>query len=276
VLLALWQHYQIFRDIEFIKPLYRPLVRGCADFMVEYRDQNTGLPLPSYDLWEERRGVHAFTVAAVWAGLEAAGNFARTYNQQELADHYHQTAEEMRQGAVTHLWDSQRGYFSRTLYPSGNGSYRRDSILDVSLLALPLLGMLKPDDPKVRATVEAIHRRLWCQTEVGGLARYENDYYHQVSRDTEKVPGNPWFIGALWLARYYISIAHSHADLERARELLRWTERYALPSGLLPEQVNPYTGEPLSVAPLTWSHAAYVTTVQEYLLAFKRLSGELV
>ena len=276
VLLALWRHYEIFWDIEFIKPLYRPLVRGCADFMVEYRDQSTGLPLPSYDLWEERRGVHAFTVAAVWAGLEAASSFARIFNQTEFADYYHQMAEEMRQGAVTHLWDPQRGYFSRTLYPSGNGSYQRDSTLDVSLLALPLLGMLGPDDPKVRATVEAIRQRLWCQTQVGGLARYENDYYHQVSQDTEKVPGNPWFIGTLWLARYYISTARSQADLERARELLRWAQQHALSSGLLPEQVNPYTGEPLSVTPLTWSHAEYVKTVQDYLLAFKRLSSELV
>jgi Glycosyl hydrolases family 15 len=103
----------------------------------------------------------------------------------------------------------RRGYFSRTLYPTGSGFYQRDSTLDVSLLALPLLGMLGPDDPKVRATVEAIHQRLWCQTQVGGLARYENDYYHQVSRDTEKVPGNPWFIGTLWLAQYYISAARS-------------------------------------------------------------------
>jgi GH15 family glucan-1,4-alpha-glucosidase len=128
----------------------------------------------------------------------------------------------------------------------------------------------------IRATVEAIRQQLWCQTQLGGLARYENDYYHQVSRDTKKVPGNPWFIGTLWLARYYISTARSHADLEHARELLRRAQQHALPSGLLPKQVNPYTGEPLSVAPLTWSHAEYVETVQDYWLAFKRLSGELV
>ncbi len=31
------------------------------------------------------------------------------------------------------------------------------------------------------------------------------------------------------------------------------------------EQLHPYTGEPLSVSPLTWSHAEYVRTVQEYI-----------
>jgi hypothetical protein len=38
-----------------------------------------------------------------------------------------------------------------------------------------------------------------------------------------------------------------------------------LPSGVLAEQVHPYTNQPLSVSPLTWSHAAFVTTVLEYL-----------
>jgi glucoamylase len=34
------------------------------------------------------------------------------------------------------------------------------------------------------------------------------------------------------------------------------------------EQLHPYTGEPLSVSPLTWSHAEYVRTVQEYIDRF--------
>jgi hypothetical protein len=33
---------------------------------------------------------------------------------------------------------------------------------------------------------------------------------------------------------------------------------------VLSEQVHPYTGEPLSVSPLTWSHAAFVSAVQHY------------
>jgi glucoamylase len=38
-----------------------------------------------------------------------------------------------------------------------------------------------------------------------------------------------------------------------------------LPSGTMSEQLHPYTGEPLSVSPLTWSHAEYVRAVREYL-----------
>jgi hypothetical protein len=40
---------------------------------------------------------------------------------------------------------------------------------------------------------------------------------------------------------------------------------HALPSGVLAEQVDPYSDAPRSVSPLTWSHASFVTTVVEYL-----------
>ena len=39
----------------------------------------------------------------------------------------------------------------------------------------------------------------------------------------------------------------------------------SLPSGVLAEQVHPYPGEPLSVSPLTWSHATFVAAVLELL-----------
>src|SRR5881394_1594445 len=50
----------------------------------------------------------------------------------------------------------------------------------------------------------------------------------------------------------------------RVAPFLEWCATRALPSGVLSEQVHPYTGEPLSVSPLTWSHAAFVSAVQRY------------
>ena len=41
--------------------------------------------------------------------------------------------------------------------------------------------------------------------------------------------------------------------------------RHALPSGVMAEQVHPLSGEPLSVSPLTWSHATFVAAVNDYL-----------
>ena len=64
VLWSLWNHFVIYRDIEFIKPLYRRLIKNAADFMCSYRDEETGLPDESYDLWEERRGILSLFSAA--------------------------------------------------------------------------------------------------------------------------------------------------------------------------------------------------------------------
>ena len=39
--------------------------------------------LVSYDLWEERLGVHSFTVASVYGGLMEASNFTRLFGEKD-------------------------------------------------------------------------------------------------------------------------------------------------------------------------------------------------
>jgi GH15 family glucan-1,4-alpha-glucosidase len=272
---ALWQHYERDRDIEFIRPLYRKLVRTGADFMATFRENHTKLPAPSFDLWEERRGIHAFTTAAVWAGLTAGRNFAVAFGQHELAKRYAVAAQEIREAALTHLWDEDRGRFVRTVAVLPDGMIVKDATIDISLAGIFLFGMLPAADPRVVATMKAIEQRLTVRTPIGGIARYENDYYFQVSQDVTNVPGNPWFVSTLWLAEWYIATAATLDDLERPLALLRWCASKALPSGVLAEQVHPYTGEPLSVSPLTWSHAAFVSAVQHYARASARIQGRL-
>ncbi|NUM80355.1 glycoside hydrolase family 15 protein, partial [bacterium] len=97
------------------------------------------------------------------------------------------------------------------------------------------------------------------------------DYYHQISQDLKNVPGNPWFICTLWWAQYQIMRARNKTELREALPTLEWVATRALKSGILAEQVNPYTNAPLSVSPLTWSHAMVVTCVMEYLRKLERL-----
>jgi GH15 family glucan-1,4-alpha-glucosidase len=131
--------------------------------------------------------------------------------------------------------------------------------------------MYRPDDPQIVPTMQAIREQLWVKTSVGGVARYTNDHYHQVSQDISNVPGNPWFICTLWLAEWYSLTAKHPDDLKQALDILEWVAAHALPSGILAEQVDPYTEQPVSVSPLTWSHAAYVSTVLTYLQRKKHL-----
>jgi glucoamylase len=140
----------------------------------------------------------------------------------------------------------------------------KDATIDISLAGIFLFGLLPASDDRVRSTMRAIEERLTVRTPIGGIARYENDSYFQVSRDVANVPGNPWFVATLWLTEHLIAIAERPEDLKRPLAYLEWCTRRALPSGILSEQVHPYTGEPLSVSPLTWSHAAFVSAVQRF------------
>ncbi|MNH34375.1 hypothetical protein D3C79_949670 [compost metagenome] len=119
--------------------------------------------------------------------------------------------------------------------------------------------------------MEAIKEGLQVKTHVGGIARYTNDYYFQQTGEIDKVPGNPWIICTLWSANYEIDSAQTLEELEQPRLTLKWVADKALQSGLLPEQLNPYDGSPLSVAPLTWSHATVVQSVSKYAAKYNQL-----
>lgn len=271
VIWALWHHYEEFRDIEFARQLYRPLITNAADFLVAFRDTATGLPLPSWNLWEDRRGIHTFTCATVVGGLRAAANFARLFGEFETAARYEQAAQEVAEGMRTILYRPELGRFARSIIPKEDDQFEIDETVDASLFGIFYFGAFAPDDPLVRETMKAVEERLWAKTEVGGLARYEADGYMRVTDDLKSVPGNPWYICTLWLADYRIASAMSLEELERAVEILEWVVERSLPSGVLAEQVDPLTGAPLSVSPLTWSHSTVVATVIGYLRKLEAL-----
>jgi GH15 family glucan-1,4-alpha-glucosidase len=269
VLWSLWEHYLRFHDLEFVKRVYNPLVTRGGTFLARYRDSETGLPGPSYDLWEERYGIFTFTTAAVWAGLEAARHLARIFGDPEREREFGRAARQIRFAALAYLWDDRAGRFLRGILVE-DGQRRRDPTVDSSLFGLAQFGMLPPTDARVVATLAAVEDRLWCGAPVGGIARYEGDGY---LRATGEVPGNPWILCTLWLADWIATLARDHADLEPTRTLLEWAAARALPSGVLAEQVHPRTGGQLSVSPLTWSHATLVSSIHHYLAAWDRLAG---
>ena len=265
ILWALWFNFDKFRDIEFTVKQYENLVIRCGDFLASYRDSKTGLPLPSYDLWEEKWGVHTFTVSAVYAGIRAAEHFARFFKDTRRIKICNRAAEEVKAAMGKYLYSHDHKRFLKTIVPRKDGSFDRDLTLDASIYAPFYFGVFDPEDEKVVNTMNAIKEGLWVKTDVGGVARYEGDRYHRATENLKEVPGNPWVICTLWLAQWIISKAKGPEEMGEAIAILDWVASRALPSGVLAEQVHPITNQPLSVSPLTWSHAAYVSTVLEYL-----------
>jgi glucoamylase len=270
--LVIWllaRHYERTRDLELLRDVYARLVVSAADFLVRFRDDATGLPLPSFDLWEERFGTFTFTCASVWAGLTAAAELANLFNEQERRATYQKAAADLRDAMKKHLWIDEESRFARGLVLNGD-ALELDPAVDASTFAVFYFGVFPPSSAMVEGTMRAVREKLWVHTDIGGVARYEDDAYHRIYEE-ERVAGNPWILTTLWLAEHVIAKATTVEGLQRALDLVRWARARATPALILPEQVDPHSGEPLSVAPLTWSHAQVISIVHGYLEALHRL-----
>ncbi|MBS3132104.1 glycoside hydrolase family 15 protein [Candidatus Woesearchaeota archaeon] len=270
VVYALWDYFGRAKSKNFVMSLYKPLIMKAADFLANYIDQKTGLPLESYDLWEERHGIFAFTCCTVYAGLVCASKFAKEFGDNRRAEFYLKTANDMKKAIEEFLYDEEHGRFLRAIYSSDKGM-KKDYVIDSSLYALSEFGVFDADDDRVKRTMEAVEQALWVNTDIGGFARYEKDRYHKVSHGFDKVPGNPWFVCAAWMGKYYVRKAKSREELKKAMGMIVWIMEHSLSTGIMPEQIDPFTGEALSVSPLTWSHAEFIDLVMEYLKRQKEL-----
>lgn len=259
VLWALWQHYDRARDIEFAHRMYRKMIVSCADFMAEFRHPELRLPNPSWNLWEDRRGIHTFTCATVVGGLRAAAKFAGLFAEHERAAVYNNAADEIVAAMGEHLYSDELGRFIRAIEVRPDGTLNADTTVDASLFGAFYFECFPPDDPKVAGTMAAITEKLAAG---GGIARFENDGY---MRSSDKFAGNAWFICTLWLADYHIALAKTREELKPALDVLEWVAAASLPSRVLAEQFNPVTREHISVSPLTWSHSTFVASTAKYL-----------
>ena len=262
VVIALREHFSRSRDVEFLELIYSALVENPANFMLAYRDPVTKLPLATYDLWEEKRGTSTFTASSVYGALVAAADLSEVLGKKENESQYRTAAKEIQEGILAHLWDDTQGIFVKLINREGAVT-TIDRTLDMSsAYGVFSFGVLPPHDPKLVRAFEQSVRRLSHGIPVGGLARYEGDQYYRL--DSESA-GNPWITTTLWYAQYLIAKAKKEADFSQVREIFSWVTKHASPSGVLPEQLNPKTGDQLSATPLTWSHAAYVHVLLRYL-----------
>ncbi len=260
---TLWRHYMQSKNLEFIEQIYNTLIKPAADFMVAFRDPKTRLPKASYDLWEEKFGVHTFTASTVYGALISASKFAKLLGKEKSEHIYSSAAFEIRQAVLTYLYDEEQGIFVKMLNIDDDGVITYDKTLDMSsIYGVFAFGILDIGDPRLTRAIKQVEERLVVKTEVSGVVRYEGDRYF---RSVDGVPGNPWFITTLWLAQYYIALAKNEADFEPVHKWIAWAVKHASSSGMLSEQLHPYTGEQLSATPLTWSHSEYVMTIIKYL-----------
>lgn len=210
----------------------RDAVRLVADYLAAAHDQRC------FDCWEEfGTGVHTSTLAAVAAGLAAAGELLHDVGLGRVAD-------EVRDRLATgHVHD---GAFVKEA---------GDDRVDASSLWLALpFGVFDVDDPRMRATADRIRTDL--VRDGHGVVRYLGDTFYG---------GGAWILLTAWLAWYEFEIG----DVEQAVARYEWILDQATETGDLPEQVltDPLAPERIDewnqrwgpvATPLLWSHAMFL------------------
>ena len=240
VIAAVWHHFKRHGDLDELLDLW-PLVKRSATFLEHFVDDR-GLPKPSFDLWEEKKAVNAYSVAAVIHGLERADRISEQLGKSR--GRWRRASTRMREAMLAHMWNERKGCFYKSIDPL-------DETVDASTLLALKLGVLDARDARAERLVQTVERRLWVKS-TGGVARYEGDSYYGHE--------NPWIICTLWLAEAHMILGRP----EKTRELLEWAAKTATPTALLPEQIDARTGEHTSVTPLVWSHSTFLDVMNKY------------
>jgi GH15 family glucan-1,4-alpha-glucosidase len=245
------QYYKMHESPRLLREFYHTMITPMANFMASYIDTKTGLPKPSYDLWEEQYLTTTYTTALVYAALQAAADLADAADDSDNAVKWRSAADDIFEAAHKYLYNEERRTFYKGLIVK-NGEIQYNTTIDTSsFFGSFMFGLFPVGSPELLAAVETLEATFLPQK---GLPRYENDYYYRVS---DTIPGNSWMITTLWLAQYYLETNQT----KKANELLSWVRAHAGETGILPEQINPFDQSFVSVAPLTWSHAEYVATL---------------
>ncbi len=252
------QFYQVHQDGKLLHEFYKDMVVPMANFMVEFVDEITGLPRASYDLWERIFITSTYTTAVTYAALLAASDLASAAKDSENAVKWRLAATDIQAAAKKQLYNEDRKFFYRGLYIK-DGKVIKDDVIDcASIFGVYTFGLFEPNSPEVKSSIETIENMFGINDGVLGLPRYEDDDYRRINPE---VQGNYWFVTSFWLAQYYIE----NGKTEKALEILDWGRKHALSTGVMSEQIDPVTDKIISPAPLTWSHAEYVTTLLDLL-----------
>ncbi len=254
VLFVFAEFYLQYQDKDLLDEFYESMVQPMANFLAEYVDETTGLPRPTYDLWEEVFLTTTYTTAVTHAALVAATRLAEARQDSESAVKWRTAADSISEAAKKYLYSEERKYFRKGVtVTDGNVEYN-DTIDSSSLFGVFMYNLFPIDSPEVNASVATLEATFSVSQDSPGIPRYENDYYHRTDPGSL---GNWWIITSLWLGQYYGMVGQP----ERVHAILDWVKSHTDSSGILPEQLDPNTQEFMSVAPLTWSHAEYIATL---------------
>ena len=254
VLFVFAQYYHMHASPRLLREFYHTMVSPMADFLASYIDEVTGLPKPSYDLWEQYYQTTTYTTAVTYAALLAAADLAEIAEDSDNAVKWRSAADDIVRAAHKYLYNHERRMFYRGVIVK-EGHIEFDSVIDISsFFGVFMFGLFRVDSEEMTESIATMTDVFNLSDTKVGLPRYEGDEYYRVDPSSQ---GNWWCITTLWLAQYYIETGNRLM----ADRIIAWIDAQATSTGILPEQISPEDGSFVSVAPLTWSHAEFIATL---------------
>ena len=202
---------------------------------------------PDRGIWEVRGDPKHFTSSKMmcWVAADRGARLARIREDFERADRWQAAADEIHAEVCTR--GIQNGVF-RQHYDT--------AALDASVLLMPLVRFLPPDDPRVRATVLAVADDL---TVDGLVLRY------RVKETDDGLSGEEgsFTICSFWL----VSALAEIGEHIRARQLCEKLLSLASPLELYAEELDPHSGRHLGNFPQAFTHLALINAVMHVITA---------
>ncbi|WP_435077008.1 glycoside hydrolase family 15 protein [Halococcus sp. AFM35] len=219
---------------ETLTPDNWTVLRDVIDHVCEVWDE------PGYGIWEDRADPKQFVYSKVmcWAAIDRALTMADATDYEAPTDEWESVREDIEARVLEEGFDEEMGSFTR--------SFETDNV-DASLLRLPVVGFLEPDDDRIVGTIETVREQL--ATENGLVYRYDTD-------DGLEGEENPFVLCSFWLVDALALAGRS----EEARDLYESVLEHATPLGLFAEQVDGETGEQRGNFPQAFSHLGLINS----------------
>jgi GH15 family glucan-1,4-alpha-glucosidase len=197
---------------------------------------------PDAGLWEVRGPERHFTHSKVlsWVAFDRAVRTVEATGATGNLDTWRRARDEIHRDVCDKAWNSEQNAFTQS-YGSG--------LLDASLLMIPLVGFLPPDDRRVVGTVDAIQRDL---NQDGLVLRYRAE----AGVDGVEGRDGAFLACSFWLADA-LSVMGRHAE---AAVLFERLCSLANDVGLLSEEFDTVNGRLVGNFPQAFAHVGLVNT----------------
>ncbi|MGE0767016.1 MAG: glycoside hydrolase family 15 protein [Hyphomicrobiaceae bacterium] len=197
---------------------------------------------PDQGIWEVRGPARHFTHSRLmtWVAFDRAIKSVEHFGLEGDVDEWRATREAIREDILARGYDARRNTFVQ--------HYGGDAV-DASLLLIPQVGFLPPDDPRFVGTIAQIERELMPD---GVVLRYAT---HLVDDGVGGKEG-AFLACSFWLADAYIMSGRGEA----ARDLFEQLLSYRNDVGLLAEEYDPVAGRLVGNFPQAFSHIGLVNT----------------